>query len=118
MKIEHTKHPSPQDINFLREMIDVENPDKDSIYEVGFFIRNDEDKIIAGCNCFVLFGAIHIDQVWVHKLHRRQGLGRSLLETVHSYGREAGCTIATVTTMTFQRALGFYEIMGYSSDFM
>ena len=62
MKIEHTKHPSPQDINFLREMIDVENPDKDSIYEVGFFIRNDEDKIIAGCNCFVLFGAIHIDQ--------------------------------------------------------
>jgi len=116
MKVEATLQPDPKDISFLREMIDAENPDKDAVSEVGFFIRNDEGEIIAGCNCFVLFGAIYTDQLWVHKFHRKQGLGRKLMDEIHNYGREAGCTMATVATMSFQRTIGFYEEFGYVVD--
>jgi hypothetical protein len=39
------------------------------------------------------------------------------MEAVHDYGRKSGCQIATVGTMSFQGALGFYEKLGYVSDF-
>ena len=116
MKIERILNPDQKDTDFLREMIDAENTDKDDIYSIGFFIRNDDGAIIAGCNCFVLFGSIYTDQIWVHRHHRRQGLGSNLLDEVHTHGRSAGCSMATVATMSFQRALGFYEGLGYVVD--
>ena len=116
MKIEQTLSPDQKDIDFLREMIDAENPDKDAVYPIGFFIRDDKGKIVAGCNCFILFGVIYTDQLWVHKNYRKQGLGTQLLEQVHDHGRKVGCTMATVATMSFQKALGFYEGLGYVSD--
>ena len=117
MKIEQTLQPSAEYITFLREMIDAEDPDKYAISEVAFFMRNDEGEIIAGCNCFVFCGAIYTDQLWVHKSYRKQGFGRKLLDEVHNYGREAGCTMTTIATMSYQKALGFYEELGYVADF-
>jgi len=40
-----------------------------------------------------------------------------LMERVHDYGREVGCTLATVATMSFQGVQSFYEKLGYEVDF-
>ncbi|WP_242837230.1 GNAT family N-acetyltransferase [Holospora elegans] len=65
----------------------------------------------------MIFGSIYTDQLWVHPDHRKRGLGHKLMEAVHDYGRRSGCSMATVTTMSFQCTKVFYEKLGYVSDF-
>jgi GNAT superfamily N-acetyltransferase len=117
MKIEHTLAPHHEDIDFLTQKINQETPDVGTAYPFAFFIRNNPGEIIAGCNGSVIFGAIYTDQLWVHPNHRNQGVGRQLMEKVHQYGREIGCVMATVASMSFQNARKFYEHLGYQCDF-
>ena len=105
------------DIDFLTQKINQETPEFGAAYPFAFFIRDKNNQIIAGCNGSVVFGAIYTDQLWVHPDHRRAGLGHQLMSQIHAYGREKGCTMATVATMSFQKAKAFYEKLGYVVDF-
>ncbi|WP_032112286.1 GNAT family N-acetyltransferase [Candidatus Paracaedibacter symbiosus] len=118
--IETTLCPSNQDTDFLTRQINEESKRKgisDRAYPFAFFIRDDNGKIIAGCNGSVVYGTIYIDQLWVDTVYRSQGYGRLLMEKVHELGRQQGCTMATVATMSFQNACQFYEQLGYVCDF-
>lgn len=117
MNIAFTSSPLSQDIDFLTQKINQETPEFGEAYTFAFFVRNEKNQIIAGCNGSVIFGSIYTDQLWVHPDHRSMGLGYQLMEAVHTYGRKCGCQIATVTTMSFQDAKTFYEKLGYVSDF-
>lgn len=117
MNIEFTSAPSSQNINFLTQKINQEAPGFGEAYPFAFFIRDEQSQIIAGCNGSVIFGSIYTDQLWVHPAHRKNGLGRQLMEAVHNYGHKLGCQIATVATMSFQGAKAFYEKLGYLGDF-
>jgi len=117
MKVEFTSSPSNAEIDFLTKKINEATPGKGDIYSFAFFIREDEDKIIAGCNGSILFGTIYTDQLWVDAHYRKQGLGEELMECIHQYGRQVGCKMATVSTMSFQHAKKFYEDLGYVCDF-
>lgn len=118
--IEKTLSPNEQDIALLTAGIN-EDAEKKGIHEpaypFAFFIRNKGSSIIAGCNGSVVYGAIYTDQLWVSPNHRGIGLGRQLMEEVHDYGRQVGCKLATVATMSFQNAQQFYEKLGYACDF-
>jgi GNAT superfamily N-acetyltransferase len=114
MHIEKTFLPSSQDIDFLTLKIHEEVSGFGEWAPFGFFIKDTQGEIIAGCNGFVIFGIIYTDQLWVHPNHRKTGLGRQLMEQVHTYGSEKRCTMATVSTMSFQGALVFYEKLGYT----
>ena len=117
IKIEHTIDPSLADIDILTQGILKETPDYGSAHIFAFFIRDESDSIIAGCNGSVFFGCIYTDQLWVHKNHRMAGYGKQLMDSVHKYGQEQGCSIATLGTMNFQNALSFYKKLGYTEDF-
>lgn len=117
MNFEHTSTPASADIDFLTQKINQETPKFGKAYSFGFFIRDDADQIIAGCNGSVVFGSIYTDQLWVVPHHRKNGLGRKLMEAIHDYGRKSDCSMATVATMSFQGAKAFYEKLGYVSDF-
>ena len=80
MKIEHTVTPHNEDINFLTQKINQEVSDKGTAYPFAFFIRDNENEIIAGCNGSVIFGAIYTDQLWVSPGYRKQGLGQQLMK--------------------------------------
>ena len=79
MKIEHTLMPTSQDIDFLTQKINEETAEFGSAYPFAFFIRNDADEIIAGCNGSIIFGSIYTDQLWVHPEYRKSGLGHNLM---------------------------------------
>lgn len=113
----HPESFSSQDIDFLTQKINQETLEFGEAHPFAFFIRNEKNEMIAGCNGSVIFGCIYTDQLWVHPDHRKKGLGRQLMEKVHAYGRQKGCAMATVCTMRFQRALVFYEKLGYTVDF-
>lgn len=115
--IQFTSTPASEDIDFLTHKINQETLSFGEAHPFAFFIRDENNHIIAGCNGSVVFGSIYTDQLWVHPDHRKNGLGHKLMESVHDYGRRSGCFMATVATMSFQGAKKFYEKLGYVSDF-
>jgi GNAT superfamily N-acetyltransferase len=117
MNIEHSCTSAAADIDFLTQKINQETPDFGSAHPFAFFVNDEKNQIIAGCNGSVIFGSIYTDQLWVHPEHRGKGLGHKLMAQVHDYGRENQCAMATVATMSFQGAKAFYEKLGYVVDF-
>lgn len=120
MKIERIVPPSGQDIDFLTARINESAKAlgvREEAYSFAFFIRDDSCIIVAGCNGSVVYGSIYTDQLWVDVSYRGRGLGKQLMKQVHDYGIEIGCTMATVNTMSFQKARSFYEHLGYICDF-
>lgn len=117
MKIEFTKFPANIDIDFLTQKINQETPELGEAYPFAFFVRDENNQIIAGCNGSVIFGSIYTDQLWVHPNHRGNDLGHKLMAGVHDYGRKNGCSMAIVATMSFQNTKAFYEKLGYAVDF-
>lgn len=116
-KIEEAGCPDSEAVDFLTQKINAETPEYGLALPFGFFIRDSHAKILAGANGFLMFGAIHTDQLWVDSSLRKQGLGRSLMEKVHAHGRMADCSMATVSTISFQKAQDFYLSLGYVCDF-
>jgi GNAT superfamily N-acetyltransferase len=117
MKIEFTNSPITDDIDFLTQKINEETLEFGKAHSFGFFVRDKQNQIIAGCNGSVIFGSIYTDQLWVDKNYRKSGLGKKIMEAVHDYGRKLDCSMATVGTMSFQNALTFYKKLGYVVDF-
>ena len=117
MKIEYTSAPKNKDVNFLTDKLNDEAVGFGQLSPFAFYIRDDSNKIIAGCNGYIIYGCVHTSQLWVHADYRKTGLGRKLIETVHYYGIEMDCKRATLVTMSFQKAQGFYEKLGYKIDF-
>jgi GNAT superfamily N-acetyltransferase len=117
MNIEFTEQPNSTDLDFLTQKINQEIKGFGSAYPFAFFVRDETDKVIAGCNGSVIFGCIYTDQLWVDIKYRNKGLGTKLMGAVHDYGRQSGCTMATVATMSFQDAEAFYKKIGYAIDF-
>ncbi len=115
--LEVNESPSKEDINFLTEKISKEHPDKGEISSFSFFLRDSSGTIIAGCNGSIVIGSIYTDQLWVDPSFRNQGLGRKLMDAVHKYGEKKGCSMATVSTMSFQ-VPEFYKNLGYTIDFI
>lgn len=109
---------TPSEIETITHAINAETPDFGQAYAFGFAMRNPAGEMIAGVNGSVIYGVVYTDQLWVHPSYRKQGLGRALMEHVEAYGREQGCTMATVATMSFQHAQRFYETLGYQVDFV
>lgn len=117
MKIQFTKNPSEEDIAFLTEKINNETQEYGKAKPFAFFIKDENQNIIAGANCFLLYGSIYTDQLWVDKDSRGQGLATSLMDQVHQLGKKEKCSFAIIQTMSFQNAQSFYEKLGYRVEY-
>ncbi len=117
MNIQQSNSPTPEDIEYLTQKINEEITAYGSAFPFGFFIRDENAKIIAGCNGYIIFGCIYTDQLWVDPNYRHQGFAKSLIEQVHEYGKKQDCSMATICTMSFQNAVSFYKKLGYTLDF-
>lgn len=115
-KFEIIQNPSSKDLDFLTQKINEETTAYGSAYPFAILVRDEKKSIIAGCNGSIVFGSIYTDQLWVQPAYRKKGLGRQLMEAVHTFGRQQGCTLATVATMSFQ-VPNFYQKLGYKVDF-
>lgn len=116
MNIEFTLKPNTLDICALTEGINgaaIQQEITDPCEPFAFFIYDENRTVIAGTNGYLVYGAIYTGQLWVSESLRGQGMGWKLMEKVHDYGRQRGCTIATLRTMSFQNARPLYEKLGY-----
>jgi len=81
-----------------------------------FFIRDENNTIVGGCNGGTLYGGLHIDSLWVSDAIRNKGWGTKLVDAALTYGKEKNCNFATVNTMDWE-ALNFYKKLGFKIEF-
>ncbi len=81
-----------------------------------FFIRDEKNEIVGGCNGCNLYGCLVIDQLWLSEPLRGQGYGTQLVRAAEAWGKEHHCVFAAVNTMDWE-ALEFYKKFGYQIEF-
>lgn len=118
-KLSFETNPSQNDIQVLGEGIMAyakQNKGQPSLEFFAFFIRDENNKILGGCNGNTLYGSLYIDQLWITESLRNKGYGAELINAAEQFGKDKGCTFATVNTMDWE-ALEFYKKMGYEIEF-
>jgi GNAT superfamily N-acetyltransferase len=107
--------PDPDDIQYLENRIYEFNSTATGITGgewLAFFVRDEENRIVAGICGATWGGCLEIRQLWVEEARRRQGLGARLLEAAEHEARRRGCWQIVLMTFTFQ-APAFYAKRGF-----
>lgn len=79
-----------------------------------YLLRNDEDRVVGFCLCWVVFDELHINTVAVAPADRRQGLATTLLREVIAEAVAAGAAKATLEVRASNAAaLALYERLGF-----
>ncbi len=118
-KIVYEANPHPKDMQVINDGIMAYAKQKkghEPIDFFDFFIRDENNKILGGCNGESLYGCFFIDQLWVAEPWRGKGYGTKLILAAEQLGKERGCIFAAVNTMDWE-ALGFYKKLGYQVEF-
>lgn len=118
-QISDEPNPKPEDIQVLNDGISDQAKEKKGMQPLGFhafFIRDQNKKIIGGCNTCHLYGCLYIDQLWLSEPLRGKGYGKHLMQKAESFAKEIGCRFMAVNTFDWE-ALGFYKKQGFTIEF-
>lgn len=119
MKIDFESHPKPEDIQILCDGISENAKNKKGhkpISFFAFFIRDENGKIVGGCNGDILYGCMYVGQLWVSEEFRHQGYGTKLMSLAENHAREMHCNFVAVNTFDWE-ALELYKKLGFQVDF-
>jgi hypothetical protein len=76
LKLSFEEHQNQEDIQVLIRCI-TDNAKQqcgfDALDFFAFFIRDENNKIVGGCNVGTLYGGLHIDSLWVSDVIRNKG---------------------------------------------
>ncbi|MGC9402710.1 GNAT family N-acetyltransferase, partial [Vibrio genomosp. F10 str. 9ZC157] len=116
MNIDFSVSPSEEEISEIYNGLSVFNephfPDLDE-NTVGYFVRNEDGKILGGLIGNLLFTTLHVNYLWLSKPLRGSGYGTKLLQLAELEAKNRGVMNVFLDTYTFQ-APKFYEQHGYS----
>lgn len=107
--------PSTEELDFMEDRLYEHNcalTGQSDGQLFGFFIRNEQQEIIAGITGWTWAQACQIQNLWVHASLRGQGYGWDLLESAEQEARARGCQVIMLDSYSFQ-APGFYQKYGY-----
>jgi GNAT superfamily N-acetyltransferase len=118
MKVKHKISrgaPSAEQLKFLEDRIYEFNSSQTGIDDgqlFAFFVRDEQQQIVAGVSGWTWASACEIRDLWVDPKWRGQGYGRSLLEAVEEEARARQCKVILLSSYSFQ-APAFYQKCGY-----
>ena len=107
--------PTPDEVQYLEDRLYEFNSAATGITDgewLAIFVRDDEDRIVAGICGNTWGGCLEIRQLWVDEARRKQGLGTRLFVAAEQEARRRGCRQILLTTFTFQ-APAFYAKHGF-----
>src|SRR5579872_2000024 len=87
--------PAAADVRFLESRINAYNGATTGIAfdgDVGIFLRDESDAIIAGIYGWMWGGCLDVRYLWVHEDHRGHGHGTRLLAAAEGHARASGCS--------------------------
>jgi GNAT superfamily N-acetyltransferase len=107
--------PAPDDVLYLEDRLYEFNSAKTGITDgewLAIFVRDDDQRIVAGICGTTWGGCAEIRQFWVEEGRRKQGLGTRLLGAAEGEARRRGCRQMLLMTFSFQ-APTFYAKRGF-----
>jgi GNAT superfamily N-acetyltransferase len=107
--------PTSEEVRFLEDRLYEYNRDRtaqDDGQLFAFFLRDDNQEIVAGLSGWTWAQACEIQALWVHSAWRGQGCGRALLASAEQEARAHGCKVILIGSYSFQ-APAFYQKCGY-----
>ena len=107
--------PKPNEVQYLEDRLYEFNSAATGIADgewLAIFVRDDEDRIVAGICGNTWGGCCEIRQFWVEEPRRKQGLGTALLGAAEQEARRRGCRQIVLQTFSFQ-APAFYARHGF-----
>lgn len=117
--ISYESEPRHEDIQILYDGLKdhmIAKRDLKPISFFGYFIKDDNDKIVGGCNGCFIYGCLVVDTLWVAESLRGQGYGTKLMQMAERIGMDNECRFVTVNTMDWE-ALDFYKKLGFTVEF-
>ena len=108
-------NPAPDDIQYLEDRIYEFNSAATGLTDgewLAIFVRDANDRIIAGICGALWGGCLEIRQFWVEESLRRQGMGTRLLDAAEQEALRRGCGQILLATFSFQ-APDFYAKHGF-----
>lgn len=118
-KISYEENPKNEDIDILENGItafDKKMQRYSEIKSFAFLMRNEEQKVIAGCYGEIMYGHLFIAHLWVAEYLRGQGYGSALIQAAEKLANDKRCHFMAVNTMDWQ-ALDFYKKLGFYVEF-
>ena len=118
-KITYEFNPDRKNIDFLwREIteIAIKTQGHKEHESFGFFMRDENNQIKGGCNGFIFYGCLYVDQLWVDDSLRKKGYGTQLMQLAEKLAKEKKCLFMAVNTMHWE-ALDFYKKLGFYVEF-
>jgi GNAT superfamily N-acetyltransferase len=110
-----TTEPTPDDVQYLEDRLYEFNSAATGITDgewLGIFLRDGDQRIVAGICGNTWGGCAEIRQFWVAEARRNQGLGTRLLGVAEQEARRRGCRQMLLMTFSFQ-APTFYAKHGF-----
>lgn len=117
--INFVSDPSNEDIQILYDGLKdnmLAKRDMKPISFFGYFLKDDNGKIVGGCVGHLIYGSLAVDTLWVAESLRGQGYGTKFMQMAERMGMENECLFMTVNTMDWE-ALGFYKKLGFTVEF-
>lgn len=115
LEILFESNPEQSDIQVLADGIKAYAKEKKALPPwdyFAFFIRDQDNNVVGGCDGNTLYGCLYIDQLWISETIRHAGWGTKLINAALDYGKKCGCTFANVDTMDWE-ARDFYQKLGF-----
>ncbi len=114
-KIELNTNPNDSEIARVYEGLTAYNrsiiPDKGYV-PLLFTLLAEDGSLAGGLHCYISYGWLYINTLWIADGARSQGYGRRLMLAAEQQALNRGCRRAWVDTFSFQ-ARKFYEKLGY-----
>ena len=107
--------PTPNDVQYLEDRIYEFNSSVTGITDgewLAIFVRDEDDRIVAGICGNTWGGVCEIRQFWVDASRRNRGLGTKLFHAAEQEARRRGCTQIVLMTFSFQAPV-FYANNGF-----
>ena|SRR5213593_1533464 len=107
--------PAPDQVQYLEDRIYEFNSCSTGITDgewLAIFVRDEDDRIVAGICGNTWGGCLEIRQFWVEESRRKQGLGTRLLRAAEQEACRRGCLQILLLTFSFQ-APAFYAKHGF-----
>ena len=110
-----SSEPTPVEVQYLEDRLYEFNSAAIGITDgewLAIFVRDGDDRIVAGICGNTWGGCAEIRQFWVEEARRKQGLGTRLLAAAEQEARRRACRQMLLMTFSFQ-APAFYAKHGF-----
>jgi N-acetylglutamate synthase-like GNAT family acetyltransferase len=107
---------TPDEVDRLEDRLYAINASRTGYQDAALlgFLAEAQGELVGAVAGYTWGGICELRQVWVHEMHRGEGIGEALMKQASREAKARGCAYVYVATHDFQ-APGFYAKLGFQT---